>query len=155
VKKLKTLMMKKITFYFAALCIFFACTNEPKKENTSKTETPQTELSENDLKLKSLEKEIMAAHDEAMPLMNKTEDLEKKLKSQLEKAKNKEEKSKILDKLSKLHAAEKAMFKWMDEYRSDLSEVNKVQQLIYLESERDKVVAMAKMVKAAYAEAGE
>ena len=136
--------MKKNTIFLSFLILFFSCKNEVKTppisdkvEKTAPTNREKTMA------------EIMVAHDEVMPLTNDIETLQKDLKTKLATEKNTAAKTAILAKLTGLEKADKAMYAWMDGFKSDFTGMSEVDIDTYLLSEKTKVEAMAKIVKEA------
>ena len=138
--------MKKNIIFFSFLTLFFACKNEVK--------TPPISDKIEKIAPANREKtmaEIMVAHDEVMPLSNEIETLQKDLKIKLASEKNAATKNLILEKLSGLEKADKAMYAWMDGFKSDFTGMSDADIDTYLSSEKTKVEAMAKIVKEAVA----
>ena len=140
--------MKKNALFFIFALFIFACKNEIK--------TPlQTTVaaSVDDTIAKKAMADIMVVHDEVMPMMNEIENLQTGLKKELAAAKNASVKTQILEKLTALTKADKAMYAWMDGFKTDFEGMSQTDVNAYLEKQKADVEAMAKQVKAAISSA--
>ncbi|MEI9806466.1 MAG: viral A-type inclusion protein [Bacteroidota bacterium] len=146
--------MRKIVF---ALPVFFfimvaACNNEAD----TKTGNSQTG------KADSLEKEVLAGHDVAMPKSMKIPALQKETKLLIDSisklpAKAREAaapyKAKLESLLRDLSYADMAMNKWMDEFKFDSAKDNIEERIKYLTEEKDKVEKVKEAVLGSLSEA--
>lgn len=140
--------MKKNALFFIFALFIFACKNEIKTP-------PQTTVaaSADDTIAKKAMADIMVVHDEVMPMMNEIENLQTGLKKELAAAKNASVKTQILEKLTALTKADKAMYAWMDGFKTDFEGMSQTDVNAYLEKQKADVEAMAKQVKAAISSA--
>ena len=140
--------MKKNALFFIFALFIFACKNEIKTP-------PQTTVaaSVDDTIAKKAMADIMVVHDEVMPMMNEIENLQTGLKKELAAAKNATAKTQILEKLTALTKADKAMYAWMDGFKTDFEGMSQTDVNAYLEKQKADVEAMAKQVKAAISSA--
>ncbi len=137
--------MKKIAFIILTFCCLNACKNNVQQTNDTNS---QTNISAE--KQKQLVAEIMVVHDEVMPMMNKIEEIQKQLRTELPKIKDNVLKNKVLSSLSGLESADKAMYDWMDNYKAEPEPSIAMQ---YFTEEKVRVDAMAEKVKSAIANA--
>ena len=143
-----TIIMKKNILYIIFTLFIFSCKNEIKTPTQSTVSTPA-----DDTVAKKTMADIMAIHDEVMPMVNEIENLQTELKKQLATVKSATTKTRILDKLTALTKADKAMYAWMDGFKTDFEGMSQMEVNTYLEKQKTEVEAMAKQVKAAIAAA--
>jgi hypothetical protein len=140
--------MKKNALFF--ILFIFACKSEVK--TTSQTNTTTISAVDDVIAKKTME-EIMVAHDEVMPMIGEIETLQADLKKILATEKNAAKKALILAKLTALEKADKAMYVWMDGFKSDFGTMPQAEINAYLLEQKTAVEAMAKQVKIAIAAA--
>ena len=143
--------MKKNTLFFILFAFIFACKNEVK---TPPVTDPVTvvEPAKDPITEKTMA-DIMVVHDEVMPMMDEIEKLQAGLKEKLAAEKNAAKKAIILAKLTALEKADKAMYAWMDGFKSDFGTMPQAEINAYLLQQKTEVEAMAKQVKIAIAAA--
>jgi hypothetical protein len=143
-------MNKNILFFIFSIFIF-ACKTEVK--TPTQTDATTTVTKTDDAIAKKTMDEIMVVHDEVMPMMNEIETLQADLKKKLETEKNAVKKSMILAKLTALEKADRAMYAWMDGFKSDFGTMSQTEIDAYLLQQKIDVQAMAQQVKIAIAAA--
>lgn len=128
--------MNKLLFFFLSLVLgSFSCSNSTNEQGDVK-------LSPDQLKVKEFEDEVLAIHDEVMPLMGKLvslkEQLEEVNKSLSVSLETSAPDQVILNNLviSKLDAAHEGMMHWMRNYRSVDLESDPYVTLKYLEEQK-------------------
>jgi hypothetical protein len=106
--------------------LFYACSTEQETQK----ENP----------LKSLEKEVMAIHDEAMPMNSTLIRIAGDLKSVIaaDTITNEENKEVIIKTIEELEAAEEAMMSWMESYRVPAN-AEENEKRAYFEAEKEKI----------------
>jgi len=128
--------MNKLLFFFLSLVLgSFSCSNSTNEQRDDK-------LSPDQLKVKEFEDEVLAIHDEVMPLMGnlvslkvQLEEENKSLSASLETSASDQV---ILNNLviSKLDAAHEGMMHWMRKYRRVDHESDPYVTLKYLEEQK-------------------
>jgi hypothetical protein len=117
-------MIRKITLYVAFVILtFFTGCNSPSDE-TANTE--------------KLRKEVIAIHDEVMPLMGEIMSLKKRLLTDTAALDN----TTLLSRkeaAALLEAAHEGMFVWMRQYKADLTGLSTEEQIEYLQEQRKSV----------------
>jgi Tfp pilus assembly protein PilF len=134
--------MKKnllIAFLSNALLLLGVACGNPQTNNTSNIATEKEKIMT----------EVIAVHDEVMPMMNKIEDLQTALRADLKTATSEEQRAIIFEKLTNLEKADKAMYEWMDNFKTDFPNMTDAQIIDYLNGEKISVTKMATTVKAA------
>jgi hypothetical protein len=131
----RTLILRPTIYLIIAMCLIslFACEN--KKAEDEGDAPQETE------KVSALRKEVIAIHDEAMPLMTEIYQSKNRLKDKLNADKaSPEEKKQIEDVMSRLDSANQGMRVWMREF-SDVKTtgISEDEALANLRKELDKI----------------
>jgi hypothetical protein len=131
----RTLITRPTIYLIFAICLtsVFACEN--KKAEVEGDAPQETE------KVSALRKEVIAVHDEAMPLMTEIYQSKNRLKDKLNAGKpSAEQKKQIEDVMSRLDSANQGMRVWMREF-SDVKTtgIGEDEALANLRKELDKI----------------
>ena len=141
-------------FFFSLVLGSFSCSQSTNEQGDDK-------LSPDQLKVKVFENEVLAIHDEVMPLMGKLVSLKEQLEEHNESLSTSQESDAgdqvILNNLviSKLDAAHKGMMHWMRNYRPADLESDPYITLKYLEEEKYKIGLVRDLVNDAISSAND
>lgn len=128
--------MKHIVFILTLIhaVTVFSCQNKEQKESSKDSSEVKEEASSEAKKENILYKEVMAIHDEVMPLMGELMAMNKKVKG-------KDSTSHEANELSAyLEEANEAMMNWMRKFNPNIENMTHEETMNYLEEEKKKIM---------------
>lgn len=128
------------------LIVLYSCQSQEQKESSEGTSEAKAAASQTE-KENALYKEVMAIHDEVMPLMGELMAMNKKIK-------NKDSTSQEANELSiHLESANEAMMDWMRKFNPNIENMTHEETMNYLEEEKKKIVEVKKKMLSAQEQA--
>ena len=127
--------------YFLILSLLFSCTSAPEKKENNYT-------SEQVSQKKSLIRDVMAIHDEAMPWLDEIHNLKEELRNVTEEV-NDSLKDTHANAAKILEGADEAMMGWMRAYSEPHDTVQIKVAIKYLNQEKNKISTVRTQMKSA------
>ena len=141
--------MKRIIFILTLIpaATLFSCQNQEQKESNMDSSAEKTEVSSESEAENILYKEVMAIHDEVMPLMGELMAMNKKVKQEDSTSQEATELT------ANLEDANEAMMNWMRKFNPNIENMTHEETMNYLEEEKKKIMEVKKKMLSAHDQA--